>query len=330
VPGTVSAFGGATDAGPTSAAAIRGATSIVTHPAGGYWVAASDGGIFAFGDAPYLGSMGGHRQQAPITAVGADPGGNGYWLGLQSGQIVAYGPVDHGSPAELSGPRTVPLTGIAATTNGYRVLYGDEVTIGITARGPQVLAIQRRLLELGYWVGPLDGIYGELTHQAVMAFEKVEGLPVDGDADPHMVEVLEGASRPRPTSSSGDLVEIDITRQVLFVVRGGQVQWTFNISSGTEGPYVYEGTTRTAHTPRGRYTMSRQIDGWRESHLGRLYRPKYVVGGIAIHGSSHVPSYPASHGCVRISLAAMDLIWNEGLVEIGTRVWIRGPDWQPS
>jgi lipoprotein-anchoring transpeptidase ErfK/SrfK len=162
-----------------------------------------------------------------------------------------------------------------------------------------------------------------------MAFEKVEGLPVDGTAEPTMLERLEHASRPLPAATTGDGVEIDVTRQVLFVVRGGTTAWIFNVSTGTEAPYVYEGTTRIAHTPRGRYTMSRQIDAWRVSYLGRLYRPKYVVGGIAIHGSSLVPGFPASHGCIRVSLAAMDKIWAEGLIPLGSSVLIHGSNWQP-
>jgi lipoprotein-anchoring transpeptidase ErfK/SrfK len=64
----------------------------------------------------------------------------------------------------------------------------------------------------------------------------------------------------------------------------------------------------------------RQINGWRRSPLGLLYRPKYFRGGYALHGSNSVPAYPASHGCVRVSLRAMDHLWSR--VPIGTRVRI--------
>jgi lipoprotein-anchoring transpeptidase ErfK/SrfK len=99
----------------------------------------------------------------------------------------------------------------------------------------------------------------------------------------------------------------------------------FNASSGTEGTYSYRGDRRRAHTPEGRFAVIRQVDGYRESHLGRLYRPKYFhPNGFAFHGSSFVPPYPASHGCVRLSNAAMDFIWGRQLAPVGSPVWIHG------
>ncbi|MGA0205987.1 MAG: L,D-transpeptidase, partial [Ilumatobacteraceae bacterium] len=77
----------------------------------------------------------------------------------------------------------------------------------------------------------------------------------------------------------------------------------------------------------GRFTVNRQrSEGWWEGDLGEIYRPKYFNGGIAIHGSRSIPSYPASHGCVRVSVSAMDMIWESGLVPKGTRVWVYGAD----
>jgi lipoprotein-anchoring transpeptidase ErfK/SrfK len=53
-----------------------------------------------------------------------------------------------------------------------------------------------------------------------------------------------------------------------------------------------------------------------------LYRPRYFNAGIAVHGYSSVPSYPASHGCVRVSDAAMDWIWGNNIMAIGSDVWV--------
>ena len=58
--------------------------------------------------------------------------------------------------------------------------------------------------------------------------------------------------------------------------------------------------------------------GWWEGDLGRIYRPKYFSGGQAVHGSNNVPNYPASHGCVRVSIPAMDFIWDSGLMPLHT------------
>ena len=54
-----------------------------------------------------------------------------------------------------------------------------------------------------------------------------------------------------------------------------------------------------------------------------MYRPRYFNGGIAVHGYGSVPPYPASHGCVRVSLAAMDWIWSSPWLKPGDVVLVR-------
>jgi hypothetical protein len=51
-----------------------------TADGGGYWLAAHDGGVFASGDAPFEGSMGGHTLNLPVIGVAADAATGGYWL----------------------------------------------------------------------------------------------------------------------------------------------------------------------------------------------------------------------------------------------------------
>jgi peptidoglycan hydrolase-like protein with peptidoglycan-binding domain len=187
--------------------------------------------------------------------------------------------------------------------------------------GDAVDALQQRLVELGYWLGEPDGTYGQLTRQAVMAFQKVEGLGRDGVAGPVTQERLASAGRPTPRGSAG--LEIDLERQVLFVVQGGQVQWAINTSTGNGEAYVSStGADAIAATPPGQFQIQREIDGLREAPLGTLYRPKYFNGGIAVHGSGSIPAHPASHGCARVTNSAMDMLWASGVAEIGTSVWV--------
>lgn len=191
--------------------------------------------------------------------------------------------------------------------------------------GQDVLDLQNRLNSLGYWIGDPDSGYGTLTTQAVMAFQKVEGLTTSGAADAATQARLVTASRPRPASTSGNLVEVDKTRQVIFIVRGGAVLWTINTSTGTERPYTYEGQSALADTPTGVFRFNRQIDGERVGNLGRLWRPKYFhPDGIAIHGSPSIPNYPASHGCVRMTDAAINYIWEQNLAPLGSTIWVYG------
>ena len=57
----------------------------------GYWLVASDGGIFAFGDAGFYGSTGGQHISAPIAGIQASSTGNGYWMVAKDGGIFAFG-----------------------------------------------------------------------------------------------------------------------------------------------------------------------------------------------------------------------------------------------
>ncbi len=197
-------------------------------------------------------------------------------------------------------------------------------TLRLDEEGDAVLSLQQRLADLGYWMGggDPDGHYGQLTRQAVMAFQKVEGLGRDGVAGPVTQGRLAGASRPTPRGG-GDGLEIDLDRQVLFVVQGGQVLYAINTSTGSGEAYTSStGGRAVAATPAGQFTINRQIDGLREAPLGTLYRPKYFNGGIAVHGSGSIPAQPASHGCARVTNAAMDMLWSSGYAEIGTSVLV--------
>jgi peptidoglycan hydrolase-like protein with peptidoglycan-binding domain len=188
--------------------------------------------------------------------------------------------------------------------------------------GADVRRLQQRLQRLGYWLGQSEGAYGLLTEQAVMAFQKVEGLTPDGVAGPATQAALAEAGRPT-TRASGDLIEVDKARQVLFVVRDGSVAWVLNTSTGTERPYQVGGRTELADTPPGRWKVTWVVDGVDVGELGALYRPRYFHGdGIAVHGYHSVPAYPASHGCVRVTEAAMDWIWAAGLMPMGSTVWV--------
>jgi peptidoglycan hydrolase-like protein with peptidoglycan-binding domain len=263
---------------------------------------------------------------APVSGIATPGSGGGYWLLGRDGQVYAFGLGDKGSPAD-TGPVEGTAVGIAARDgDGYWVVHGEPLITEQGEAGPEVTAVQRRLADLGYWVGNgLSAKFDNNTTQAVYAFQKVEGLPTTGKVDPATRQRLAAAARPKPASPAGDLIEVDKARQVLMVVRGGQAQYTFNISSGTERSYTYKGESRQASTPEGRFAIFREVDGYRESHLGRMYRPKYFhPRGFAFHGSPFVPPYPASHGCVRLSNAAVDFIWAQNLAPRGAGVWIYG------
>jgi hypothetical protein len=211
-------------------------------------------------------------------------------------------------------PTTAPPTTVAPTTTAPAApstTAPGPPAHRIGDRGPEVAVMQQRLRELGFWLPGADGSFGELTEQAVLAFQKHAGLSRDGVAGPATLAALEAAT-PVTAREGGDHAEIDLERQLLIVVRGGQTL-AFNTSTGAAG----------TPTPPGRYRVDREIDGVRRAPLGDLYRPKYFHQGIAVHGSPSIPAHAASHGCARVHDTVMDLLWSDGLLPVGTPIWVR-------
>ncbi|GAB3257115.1 L,D-transpeptidase family protein [Kineosporia babensis] len=219
----------------------------------------------------------------------------------------------------VSAPASVPTSSVQTSM----VVIQTRPTLDRGDSGPAVRQLQKKLNALGYWTGgKADGEFGGNTEQAVFALEKVARLKPDGVVGPKVWRALEEQVRPRARSSRGTVVEVDKKRQVLKIVKDGKVRYTLNTSTGSGERYVSGGSTHIASTPKGHYRVFRQIDGYRHAPLGLLYRPKYFNGGIAVHGANSVPTYPASHGCVRVSNAAADWIWDTGKMPIGTKVWV--------
>src|SRR5689334_20744654 len=178
---------------------------------------------------------------------------------------------------------------------------------------------QQRLIDLGYWIGDADGRWGDASRFGLIAFQKVEGRPRTGRLTPAELAALSSASRPHPREKGYSHIEVDLTRQVLFVVgENGLVSRILPVSSGNGKLFTVEGYTQPAITPTGRFRVYRKLEGWRKSDLGLLYYPNYIVGGIAIHGNPEVPVHAGSHGCIRIPMFA-SVEFSE-MTPIGTQV----------
>ncbi len=91
---------------------------VVATPDGkGYWEVASDGGIFALGDAAFEGSMGGQPLDAPVVGMAATPDGNGYREVASDGGIFAFG--DAAFEGSMGGQSlNAPVVGMADTPDG--------------------------------------------------------------------------------------------------------------------------------------------------------------------------------------------------------------------
>ncbi|MCI0661213.1 MAG: L,D-transpeptidase family protein [Acidobacteria bacterium] len=184
-------------------------------------------------------------------------------------------------------------------------------------------AAEQRLAELGYWTGRIDGQWDTASHHALIAFQKVEGLKRTGRLTASVFEVLQNANRPEALESGPPHIEVDLARQVLFIVDDtGTVTRILPVSTGSGKPFKSEGWVRDAITHPGRYRVFNKIPGWKKSPLGLMYYPTYFMWGTAIHGYNSVPVKPASHGCIRIPMFAAKEFYRDTPMGIPVIVYI--------
>jgi hypothetical protein len=199
---------------------------------------------------------------------------------------------------------------------------GQKVNDATQLYESELLDVEIRLQELGYWVGDADGRFDERTSAAIAAFRRINGYENYGAPNVADLAPLAKAS-PLKFKGIGDShFEVDLERQVLFFVdTQGNVTMILPVSTGSGRTFKHRGRTKLAKTPTGVFTIFRKLSGWHETSLGQMYYPSYISGGIAIHGSSFVADYPRTHGCIAVPLfTAAEL--NE-MMPLGTVVVIR-------
>jgi peptidoglycan/xylan/chitin deacetylase (PgdA/CDA1 family)/lipoprotein-anchoring transpeptidase ErfK/SrfK len=190
---------------------------------------------------------------------------------------------------------------VDALQNAHAVRW--DVTLKPGSSGSEVKYLQRKLNAISYPAGKQDGEFGYATQQAVYAYEKYNGLARDSVVTVAQMLDIAKAQRPAaPKVGRRNFVYVDVSKQILLEVRKSKVTHTLPVSTGNEEYYEVDGQRYKAHTPRGNFRAERKIYGKRVSRLGTLYDPVYFIGGYAVHGSPSVPTYPASHGCVRIPM----------------------------
>jgi hypothetical protein len=126
---SVKAFGDAHSFGDETTAGLahNGApvALVGTADGKGYWIVDSDGGVFAFGDATFDGSMGGHPLNAPIVGMARTAKGGGYWLVAADGGVFAFGDAAFGGSLGAL-HLSAPIVGMAANPGGGYWLVGAD------------------------------------------------------------------------------------------------------------------------------------------------------------------------------------------------------------
>ncbi len=158
------------------------------------------------------------------------------------------------------------------------------------SRGPAVRLLQHQLRSLGYVTGRA-GLYDARTARAVLAFRKLSGMARTTVASSDVFRRLArgGGRFSVRYPGHGHHVEADLTHQVLALIDGGRVRRIYPVSSGKPSTPTVLGSFRVYSKTPGT-----------NSH-GMVYS-NYFIRGYAIHGYAEVPTYPASHGCLRVPI----------------------------
>ena len=199
---------------------------------------------------------------------------------------------------------TVQQAAFSARSAAVRIVNPN---IGPGSSGLSVRTLQSELSNLHYAV-PLNGIFDEATGRALVAYRKMTNLNRIAAAGPEVFRALShGAGAFHVLyRHDGRHVEANLTKQVLAEIEpGGRVYRIYTMSSGKP----------STPTVIGHFVVYMKEPGT-NSH--GMVESSYFIRGYAIHGYAEVPTYAASHGCLRVPIPDAAAIY--GWVRTGTPV----------
>jgi hypothetical protein len=178
----------------------RQAEAAAPAPASGYWLVASDGGIFSFGDAGFFGSTGAIKLNKPIVGMAPTATGKGYWLVASDGGIFSFGDAAFFGTAQPSGKTFVAMTPTItgrgywqATATGEVFAFGDATDLGSGRVNAPVVGMARSASGGGYWLVGSDG--------GIFSFGDARFLGSTGDT--RLNQPIVGLAVPSPAVTSG-------------------------------------------------------------------------------------------------------------------------------
>jgi L,D-transpeptidase catalytic domain len=177
---------------------------------------------------------------------------------------------------------------------------------GPGTRSPFVALLQQRLRAVGY-ATPRSGVLDAGTQRAILAFRKVNGMARTMSLDAAIVDrLMRGAGGFKVRFPQyGRHVEAHLGQQVLALIDRGRVLRAYHTSSGASVTPTVLGTFRFYMK-----TIGTNAKGMVDS--------SYFIRGYAIHGYASVPTYPASHGCLRVPVPDARSIYD--WIDIGDRI----------
>ena len=212
--GFVGTSGGAIDYGAVTNTLNKPVVGLAsTGNDGGFWLVASDGGIFSFGDAEFYGSTGNLRLNQPIVGMAATPGRKGYWMVASDGGIFSFGDAQfYGSTGALH--LNKPVVGMASTPDGqgYWLVasdggifsFGDAQFYGSTGNlhlNSPIVGMASTPDGRGYWMVAADGgiftfgdagFYGSAAGSTFLRGSPVVGMSAAPDGGGYSVVAANG------------------------------------------------------------------------------------------------------------------------------------------
>lgn len=199
-----------------------------------------------------------------------------------------------GDPIAPGGCVSAVLSPFSVASNVVRVSPPRAPLLRLGSRGADVRRLQDQLIRLRYlpW-GSARGVFDDRTWHAVVAFQGWRFLGRTGVVDRRTWSALSAAVPPQPWGGLEHGLEVDIARQVLLLVQNGRTVRAVHVSTAAPGHF----------TPRGHFRVYRKETlSWSIPFHAWMPYANYFTGGFAIHGFASVPSYPASHGCIRVPM----------------------------
>ncbi len=219
---------------------------------------------------------------------------------------------------------SVTLEPVSGFNPLIRLQHGDT--------GNPVRTLQSALRDQGFYRGEISGDFDVATQTAVITFHKY--LAVDRTATFNALDWIRLALLPDPEIpfrwDEPDRVEIDTTRQILFVIRDHRIAGILPTSTGSGATYfsIRNGRNVRSATPHGDFELTWRQYGWNcDSTTGWcVYNYWGFTRFYGIHGYRNVPAHPASHGCARVHLWDSDWLDDYLFIGMPVHIWRDQPE----
>ena len=233
---------------------------------------------------------------------------------FEASALIRGRPDPEGCPSPIApgGCESATIASAEATSRRVTVRVPVLRTLRLGSRGADVRRLRADLVRLRYLPpGSRGGKLDDRTWHAVVALQGWLGLGRTGVVDRRTWRALGRARVPAPWAGLRRGVLIDTARQVMLLVAGGRTVRAIHVSTGAYG-----------RTPRGRFAVYRkELLSWSVPFSTWMPYASYFSGGFAMHAYSSVPTYAASHGCVRVPPVEAPGVY--AFAGYGTPVWIR-------